>query len=147
MWSWILRELEKAVKATQVNKAVVGMEQEDIVSLAAVRLCQNPKMAKDIYDNKRVGVLYRLVKRVIYEEESKQSCSYKMELSRYQRVLAVCDRYNIEPLPENAYKISALLNDSSNFAISGVFALLSDEVLKTRNSRYFQKSLSDMKKV
>lgn len=129
MWAWILKELQKAVKALPYNKTIVGVEKEDIVSLVALYLCQNQKMAKDIFENKKISMLYRLVKREIYEQESKCISSYKMELSRYQRIIAVCEKYDIQPVPENAYKISALLNDvAANFTISGIFTLLSEDM-------------------
>ena len=139
MWAWILKELQKAVKALPFNKAVVGVEKEDIVSLVALYLCQNQKMAEDIYENKKISMLYKLAKREIYEQESRQVSSYKMELSRYQRVIAVCEQYGIQPVPENAYKISALLNDTAaNFTISGVFALLSED-MPIHNGRFCMK--------
>lgn len=146
MWAWILKELQKAVKALPFNKTVVGVEREDIVSLVALYLCQNQKLAKDIYEKNNIGLLYRLIKHEIYEQESKACFNGTSALSRYQRIIAVCEKYNIEPVPENAYKISALLNNNfADFTILGIATLLSDGALKMRNTRFCQESLDDLK--
>lgn len=148
MWAWILKELQKAVKALPFNKALVGVEKEDIVSLVALYLCQNQKMAKDIYEKKNIGLLYRLIKHEIFEQESKMCFNGTSAFSRYQRIIALCEKYDIEPIPENAYKISALLNNSfSDFTISGVVTLLSDGALKMRNARFYQENLNELKDI
>lgn len=126
MWTWIMNELQKAVKALPLNKQVVSVEKDDIVQNVALTLLNNPDLAKNIYENKRVGVLYAIAKREIYDNEGTFYFENKMELSRFQRIMAVCKKYDIVPIPENAYKISALLeNRHNNFTISGIVSLLS----------------------
>lgn len=148
MWAWILKELQKSVRALSLNSAAIGVEKEDIVSLVIIKLCQNEALAKDIYDNKKKGYLYRLIKQEIYEQSSKDFFDNRMQLSRYQRIIAVCEKYNIEPRPENAYKISALLDNSyADFTILGIMTLLSDGALRMRNTRFFQESLDELKDI
>lgn len=126
MWHWIMDELQKAVNGLRFNKQYIDVERDDIVQNVAITLLNNPELAKDIYDNKKVGTLYVIVKREIYNNEAKFYFENKMELSRFQRIIAVCEKHGIKPIPENAYKISAILETgNNNFTISGVESLLS----------------------
>lgn len=130
MWAWIMDELQKAVKALPINSALVNIDEDDIVQNVVLQLFNAPDLAKDIYDNHKIGLLYTIVKREIYGNygrESKMVFENKMELSRFQRIIAVCKKYNIAPKPENAYKIFALLEDgSNNFTIAGIVNLLTN---------------------
>lgn len=129
MWSWILTELKKASRALPLSKNIVAVDRDDIVSNVMLYLLSRPEVAEDIYNRKQIGSLYQLAKFEIYNQNSKMFFDNKMELSRYQRIMAVCQKYNIEPIPENAYKISALLeNGNANFTISCVIALLSADI-------------------
>lgn len=126
MWTWIMNELQKAVKALPLKKQIISVEKDDIIQNVALTLLNNPDLAKDIYENKKVGVLYAIAKREIYGNEGKLYFENKMELSRFQRIMSVCKKYEIAPIPENAYKISALLENShNNFTISGIVSILS----------------------
>lgn len=149
MWEWILSELRKVVKALPLNDCIVGIEKDDIVSLVTVSLCQNPDMAKRIYENKEIGLLYTLAKKEIYNQRGKMFFENKQEFSRFQRIMAVCEKYDIEPVPSNAYKISAILeNGFANFTISGVITLLSQDCpiqygyQKREENAYFHEELS-----
>jgi hypothetical protein len=132
MWEWLLNELQKAVKALKVNSSITSVDEDDIVSIVAIYLFQNKTLATKIYNDKNIGLLYKLVRHEIYEQKSKMFFENKMELSWYQRIIAVCEKYDIEPVPANAYKISALLEDtttSKNFSIAGIVDLLSSNTL------------------
>lgn len=124
MWEWLLKEIQRAVRALPLN--VTGADRDDVVGNVSLLLCKNYALAKDIYENKKVGVIYQIAKREIYDIRSKMFFDSKMELSRYQRIIALCNNYNIEPKPDNAYKIAALMdkNNSTNFTISGIITLL-----------------------
>lgn len=126
MWTWIMDELQKIVKALPLHKEYASIEKDDVVQNVVRMLLDNPNLAKDIYDNKKVGVLYVIARREIYDNEAEFYFENKMELSRFQRIRNVCEEYGIEPIPENAYKIFALLEDkNNNFTISGIASLLS----------------------
>lgn len=121
MWQWILDALNKAVKPLKCNKSI----KDDLVSEAAMKLCENQELAKRIYDKKEIGLLYQMLKFELYEMNSKCGFENKVAFSRYLRIMDVCSKYKIEPIPENAYKIAALLDDrANNFTISGVRSLL-----------------------
>lgn len=136
MWEWLLAELQKAVKALPLR--VEGVDKDDIVSNVALLLFENNELATDIYKHKKSVLLYKLLKREIYEVKSKRFFDNKMNMSRYQRIIDVCDEYGIEPIPENAYKIVALIdNNSGNFTISGVITLLSEDI-PLKHGYYFR---------
>lgn len=128
MWEWIMNELRKVVKALPLNDSIIGVEKDDIVSIVIMYLCQNTDVAKRIYENKEIGFLYTLAKKEIYNQKGKMFFENKQEFSRFQRIMAVCERHGIEPEAKNAYKISALLeNGFANFTISRVVTLLSQD--------------------
>lgn len=129
MWNWIFSETQKAVKALPFGKNVeyaTASDKDDLVSSVITYLIENPKLAKDIYKNKKIGVLYQLARYEVFEKEREMCCAKnKWELSRYKKIAGVCEKYDIEPIPKNAYKISALLEDKApDYNISGVAALL-----------------------
>lgn len=125
MWQWILENLTRAVKSINLSKNIIAVDKEDIVSNVCLYLCEHQDIAKEIYEHKKIPYLYTLAKREVYEQQSKMFFDNKVELSRYQRIIAVCEKYGIEPKVENAYKISAVLDDQSNFSITGVMIILS----------------------
>lgn len=126
MWAWILSELQKAVTALPMDSAITGIDKDDIVSIVILYLCEDQKLAVEIYKNQKIGLLYQLVKCELYEQKSRMFFNNKMELTNYNRIMDVCQKYNIEAKKENAYKISALLEDTTaNLNITGVISLLS----------------------
>ena len=128
MWAWILSELQRITKSLQVNRTITAVDEDDIVAEVLLYLCQNQELAQDIYKNKKIMLLYQLARAEIYNQRAKQFFKNKMELSLWQKIKDVCDKYKIEMRPENAYKISALLEESSaNFNISGIISLLSQD--------------------
>lgn len=148
MWNWILTELKKATKALPLSKNIVAVDRDDIVSDVMLYLLLRPEVAEDIFNRKQIGSLYQLAKFEIYNQNSKLLFENKMELSRYQRIMAICQKYDIEPIPANAYKISALLeNGSANFTISGVYALLSADTPVNKGYIRREESLETMKEI
>lgn len=120
MWQWILSSLNNAAKPLKCNRSI----KDDLVSEVAMKLCENRELAKRIYDKKEVGLLYQMLKFELYEMNSKCGFDNKVAFSRYLRIIEVCTKHKIEPIPENAYKIVAILDDATNFTISGVYNLL-----------------------
>ncbi len=125
MWSWIIKELYNACQITGINKRI-GIQADDVVQDVCMQLLQNPKYAEEIYENEKAWLLVKLVKSQIYDSESKLYFDNKMDFSRYQKIIAVCDEYGIEPIAENAYKISSIM-DNSSFGIPIVATLLSSK--------------------
>lgn len=125
MWAWIIEQLYCACQITGIAKSS-GAETDDVVQDVCMQLIGNPKYAKEIYEGKKTWLLAKLVKAQIYDSESRMYFDNKMDFSRYQRIIAVCDKYGIEPIAENAYKISSIMNNSS-FGIPIVATLLSNK--------------------
>ena len=126
MWEWIITELRKIVKILPLSNCVTGIEKDDIISIVLVYLFQNKSIAKKIYENKEIGLLYTIAKKEIYNQRGKLFFDNKQDFSRFQRIMAACEKYGIEPKVENAYKIAVVLEDEfANFTISGVVSLLS----------------------
>ena len=126
MWEWLMNELKKIVYSLRVNRTIVAVGEDDIVMEIMLYLWQDKDLAEEIYQNKKIGLLYHMAKKEIYECKSKQFFDNKMQFSWWQRVKEVCDKYNIEMRPENAYKVAAILEETSpNFNISGIASLLS----------------------
>lgn len=126
MWEWILATLNRAVNACNLNKAKLGyLEKDDIVSNVAYYLCQNVQLAETLYCQHNVTYLYTLVRRELYEQESKTGFANKGELCHYQKIMEVCEQYNIPAIPENAYKISTLIDsDYRYYSIAAVSNIL-----------------------
>ena len=131
MWEWILKEVEKIVKRTGVNNNLKANE-DDIVSDVCYGLICDTKTAEEIYRTKNTSLLATIVNHTIYDKNSQLFFDNKMQFSRYQRIVEACKKYDIEPSVENAYKISALMqnekpSNSDNFTIINVVSLLSCE--------------------
>ena len=128
MWKWLLEKTERIINTCfRINRNLITLERDDIVQEVMLKLNLDSETAKKIYNEKNTKLLFTIVRSEIYEAESKSNFSNKMELSRFQRILAVCDRYGISPVPENAYKISALIDKGKNqyeFSINSVANLL-----------------------
>ncbi len=121
-------ELQKIANSLKVNRTIISVGEDDIVSEVILYLLQNQDIAEDIYRNKKRGFLYHLDKKEIFNQRGKMFFKNKMEFSWWQRVRDVCEAHNIDMRPENAYKISAILEETSpNFNISGVISLLSPD--------------------
>lgn len=77
-------------------------------------------LAERVYEKKEVSFLVSLLKRKLYEVDAKRRFNNKMDYSRYQKIMSICEEYHIEPIPENAYKIAAVTkNQHKNFGITG----------------------------
>lgn len=129
MWEWIMNELYTVCKATGISKSS-GTETDDVVQDVCMQLLQRKEYAKEIYENKKTGLLLKLVKAQAYESKSRLFFENKVELSRYQRIVSVCERYGIEPDSANAYKISALMNEQQ-YSIAMIASLLEAKKRRT----------------
>lgn len=136
MWNWILDELKTACRITGVSKHS-GTEAEDVISEVCLQLIANPEYAKEIYEGKKTWLLLKLVKAQIYDSKSKLSFDNRTEFSRYQKISLVCEKYGIEPIPENAYKIEAVM-DSGSMSISTIAVILSSKkkMIRVGNDDY-----------
>lgn len=115
MWEWILQELNNAYKSVCTGKSKINnskLNADDIISDVCMILIQNPNFAYEIYIKKKTWLLAKLIRTQLYESHSKIYFDNKTDYSRYQHIIEVCNTYNIAPVSENAYKISAVMNNS-----------------------------------
>lgn len=111
MWEWILQELTK-----QVNKICHGYideitDKEDIIAEVCEKLVAKPELAEQIYNEKKTRYLAALLVTQLYEHSSKKQFDNKIDYVRYGKIKEICEKYDIQIIPQNAYKISALLNN------------------------------------
>ena len=135
MWEWIFTELIKAGKRIMKSPNNDGIELDDVVQEVCLRLIENQDFAEEIYNSQNIGILTKLLKLQMYEQRSNNFFDNKTDFMRYQKILKVCERYCIEPIPQNAYKISEILNDNS-YSISLVESILAKK--KVLNYRHFE---------
>lgn len=136
--------MTRAVRSIPLTKDIASIEKDDVISNVCLYLCEHQDVAKDIYEGKKASSLYQLAKFEIYELRSKMFFNNKAELSQYQRIMAVCEQYRIDPIQKNAYKIAAILNDR-NFSISGVAALLSNDTPLHKGYSRWEESLDALR--
>lgn len=120
MWEWLMQQLKSAAKSVGNYN-----DKDDIIAEVLLQLLEDKNLATKIYKSKNVGILYAMLKYKQFELNSKYGFENKIALSRYLRIINCCEKYGIEPVPENAYKIVALIEDfNNNFSIEGVRDLL-----------------------
>lgn len=122
-WEWLLTECKKISQ----HLCDRPEDADDVASEVFTCLVQDKALAKEIYEHKKYPVLYTLVKRQAYKFHGKKYYGYVNDYCRYKRIVQVCDKYNIPTIPENAYKISALItNDTGEYSIQRVLQVLED---------------------
>lgn len=129
MWEWIQKTLYQQVKNIRVNKSLVGTaDADDIVQNVMLHLFQNESIAEEIYKEKKIALLYTLAKKDLYKQECLElNLSNKALLYRIQTILKCCEEHNIAVSPDNAYKISIILNSSDyHYNIKNVRIILTD---------------------
>lgn len=117
MWEWMLQEVKiaarTAVKYQTGNIRLRNCDIDDIVSETCCHIFTTEGMAEQIYKNKNTKMIYGIVKKVVFEKKADMffgsNGKGKKTFSDYCIVCRVCNEYGIEPVPENAYKIQAIL--------------------------------------
>lgn len=106
-WEWLLLESKKIAHYLCKNYE----EADDVASDVLAVFVDDKITAKKIYKEKNYSFLYSMVKRTAYKRHSKQFFSCDKNYSRYQRIIETCEEYHIPAVPQNAYKIAALISD------------------------------------
>ena len=131
MWEWIMATLDHICQKNNVAVLSNSLEADDIKSEVCILLLKNKELAKNIYEKKDFFYLRKLVKRMIYELRAGQYFSNKEYFSRFQRIEFVCQKYGIEMSPENAYKISNMMEHENyckeEFSICHISKLLKEK--------------------
>lgn len=139
MWEWILTTLNKIGSRIKNSEKI-----DDAIQETCMLLLQDDKLAENIYSKKNIALLTKLLHVQLYEQTSKLYFENKVEFVRYQKIYSVCEKYNIQPIPENAYKIAGII-DESPYSIALVENILKDKKEKVYNCNidFFGKGESD----
>lgn len=122
MWDWIMKTTKWAVRSSQISENF----KDDIVQETMLYFLKNEKAARAVFEKKEKAYIMVIVKGIIFDQTSKSSFKDKTMLTRYNRIIRVCEQYGIEPVKENAYKIAAILKDS-NYTILKIEYLFSQK--------------------
>ena len=115
MWEWLMTKATEIVKSKYKDNNIRSYQRDDVIQEIMVYLFNDKPLAERIYKEKSVGLLYRISKSVMFELKSKSEgrFSNKKMYSKYMCIQKICEKYNISPIPDNAYKIAAAIaNDN-----------------------------------
>lgn len=122
MWEWLNTAVRELVRLYRISSSLG--DRDDISQEVLMYLNKDISLAEKIFEEKNKCLLYTIIKKIIFRESAKSKGFKKDTLTHYNRIINVCDKHGIEPSPENAYKISEIINES-NYSIVYVKSLLS----------------------
>lgn len=108
MWEW-LSDAAKVILRGMKFDARIGSADDIVQETMMYLLNKSPEVAEKIYKEHNAGLLYSIVKKVIFTEAAKLNGVKRTTLTYYRTVSEVCDKHGIDKIPENAYKISGIL--------------------------------------
>jgi hypothetical protein len=113
MYAWFADIAIKTCGVCKINNNIFRDSKiiDDIVQSFLLELSKDKNKTVVLYEKKNVSVVVSMVKRTIYQYYGEIFFKNKMDYSRYQKIEAVCEKYNIPAKPEYAYKISGLMDD------------------------------------
>ena len=115
MWEWIREELMIAMKSKKIPKEFeIGSDKEDIVQEICLELYKYPQYAEKIYEEKNTMLIYGILKRQICRKTALKFFHNVVYFTAFKYVTQCCEEFNIEAIPENAYKISVLMEYAYN---------------------------------
>lgn len=121
MWEWLSDNTRAILKGIKFDSRIG--DADDIAQETLTYLFHKPsEVAEGIYRDKNLALLRTIIKKVIFTEAAKMNGIKRMALTYYRTISDVCEKYGIEKIPENAYKISGLLGKP--FTIPYVISLI-----------------------
>ena len=127
MWKWLLHETEKLVNSTHITNSLY--DKNDLVQEIMMRLVRYNDKAVQIYQNNQIGLLRDIINKKLFEVNI-QTCPSAYLDVRKKTIEKKCRELGIEPIPQNAYKISPFMLQSNKiYSISYIEQLLSDEAV------------------
>ena len=118
MWEWLTQKVTEIVKYKYKSETIRSTTRDDVVQETMMYLFQNKEYAEKIYETKCVGAVYRVVINTIYRLQSADST---LDFRRYNLLSLIrkkCDEYDIEPVPKNAYRIAAIIWNTTEISDS-----------------------------
>lgn len=116
MWEWLMVKTNEIVRTKYNGTAIMSTAHDDVVQEVMLYLFENKKIADRIYKEKAVGLLYTICKKTIYKLQSKVVFKDHTEKVRYNLIRSICSEYEIEAVPQNAYKVVAVIQNSKNIS-------------------------------
>ncbi len=124
MWEWLNKNANELVGIVKIDP-FIG-DRDDIVQETMMYLLDNQELAHKIYATKSRSLLFNIMKKVIFRENAKAIGLKRDTLTHLNKVAEICERYKIEKIVDNAYKISGVIDDPK-FSIVYVSTLLSNQ--------------------
>ena len=109
MWEWLAQKVTEAVNKRYTIETIRSTSRDDVVQEVMMYLFENKVYAQKIYEQKSIGMLYRTVINTLYRLKASESGMDFRRNSLLTIIQQKCEEYGVEPEPENAYKIAAIL--------------------------------------
>lgn len=126
MWETLLSECSK-IAANNIRNE---QDADDCIQDVMLKLMNDPDKIGQMDENALRGYLKKLIKISIFEKYSMEVAKNKTAYWRYKQISMVCEKYMIQPTPQNAYLIAPLMEDEQ-YTISAVERILRD--IRPRN--------------
>ena len=112
MWEWLAQKVSELVRMRYTSETIRSTSRDDVVQEVMMYLFEHKDYAEKIYKQKSVGMVYRTVINIIYQLKAKDMNLDTSDSSRLSIIYQKCEEYNIEPIPQNAYKIAAIIHST-----------------------------------
>lgn len=126
MWETLLSECSK-IAANNIRNE---QDADDCIQDVMLKLMNDPDKIRQMDENALRGYLKKMIKISIFEKYSMEVAKNKTAYWRYKQISMVCEKYMIQPTPQNAYLIAPLMEDEQ-YTISAVERILRD--IRPRN--------------
>ena len=115
MWEWLMKKTNEIIRA-KYNGSIMSTSYDDAIQEVMIYLLDNKKTAEKIYKEKAVGLLYSICKKTLYRLQSKVVFKDHTERVRYNLIRNICMENDIEVIPQNAYKVVAVIQNKKNIS-------------------------------
>lgn len=110
-WEWLISELKLISRVLKVKTYMSQEDIEDTISDILEILVKKPKRAIYIYETQNTAYLTKMFKATISNYLILENFDNTKHVKEWKKIRNVADRYNIELIPANAYKIEAFIED------------------------------------
>ncbi len=107
MWEWLVHTTYNLMAKMDIRSE---LDVEDIQSNVFMELLNNKELARRIYETKNERLLFKIIRTQIYKKQSKNFYNNATDYAKARKILEICNKYKVKAIPENAYKISAIIN-------------------------------------
>ena len=140
-WEWLIDKLKMVSYLLKSRSYISEQDIEDITADVLENLARKPEKAKYIAETQNTAYLVKMFKARTQHYVVLEDFDTDKHTDNWFRIKKVCDTYNIEPVPQNAYKIETFINDK-RLTIAVIENILKE---KRKNIRYCEE-LAESKK-